>query len=110
VPWHIRASRAVACDNLHLCASNTNNCGAKESLHRRIDSSLFNFSTKYGTTQTLYLAKVHVKCMFPITILTTFFSFKSNDRETWRVILVSEADLFLSKSLRILAERFPAAS
>ena len=36
-----------------------------------------------------------------------FFSakFKSNIRETWRVILVSEADMFLSESLRILAER-----
>ena len=33
------------------------------------------------------------------------FSFKSNVRETWRVILVSEADIFLSESLRILAER-----
>ena len=31
--------------------------------------------------------------------------FKSNVRETWRVILVSEADMFLSESLRILAER-----
>ncbi len=30
---------------------------------------------------------------------------KSNIRETWRVILVSEADIFLSESLRILAER-----
>ena len=33
------------------------------------------------------------------------FSFKSNVRETWRVILVSEADIFLSESLCILAER-----
>ena len=32
-------------------------------------------------------------------------AFKSNVRETWRVILVSEADIFLSESLRILAER-----
>ena len=32
-------------------------------------------------------------------------NFKSNVRETWRVILVSEADMFLSESLRILAER-----
>ena len=32
-------------------------------------------------------------------------TFKSNVRETWRVILVSEADIFLSESLRILAER-----
>ena len=31
--------------------------------------------------------------------------FKSSRRETWRVILVSEADIFLSESLRILAER-----
>ena len=31
--------------------------------------------------------------------------FKSNVRETWRVILVSEADIFLSESLRILTER-----
>ena len=31
--------------------------------------------------------------------------FKSNVRETWRVILVREADIFLSESLRILAER-----
>ena len=31
--------------------------------------------------------------------------FKSNVRETWRVILVSEADIFLTESLRILAER-----
>ena len=30
--------------------------------------------------------------------------FKSNVRETLRVILVSEADMFLSESLRILAE------
>ena len=34
-----------------------------------------------------------------------FCPFKSNIRETWRVILVSEADIFLSESLRILAER-----
>ena len=31
--------------------------------------------------------------------------FKSNVRETWRVILVSEADIFHTESLRILAER-----
>mgnify|MGYP000010793047 CR=1 FL=1 len=31
--------------------------------------------------------------------------FKSNIRETWRVILVSGADIFLSESLRIPAER-----
>ena len=31
--------------------------------------------------------------------------FKSNVRETWRVILVREADIFLSESLRILVER-----
>ena len=31
--------------------------------------------------------------------------FKSNVRETWRVILVSGADIFLSESLRIPAER-----
>ena len=31
--------------------------------------------------------------------------FKSNVRETWRVILVSEADMFFTESLRILAER-----
>ena len=34
-----------------------------------------------------------------------FILIKSNIRETWRVILVSEADIFLSESLRILAER-----
>ena len=39
------------------------------------------------------------------TISEPFFKFKSNVRETWRVILVSEADMFLSESLRILAER-----
>ena len=33
------------------------------------------------------------------------YIFKSNVRETWRVILVREADIFLSESLRILAER-----
>ena len=32
-------------------------------------------------------------------------NFKSNVRETWRVILVSEADIFFTESLRILAER-----
>ena len=32
--------------------------------------------------------------------------FKSNVRETWRVILVSKADIFHTESLRILAERF----
>ena len=37
------------------------------------------------------------KCPFSI--------FKSNVRETWRVILVSEADIFFTESLRILAER-----
>ena len=37
--------------------------------------------------------------------MSTTFKFKSNVRETWRVILVSEADIFLSESLRILAER-----
>ena len=54
------APSAVACDNLHLCAISTNNCGAREALHRRIDSSLFDFSTKHGTMQTLYLVKVYV--------------------------------------------------
>ena len=34
-----------------------------------------------------------------------FCPFKSNIRETWRMILVSKADIFLSESLRILAER-----
>ena len=34
-----------------------------------------------------------------------FCPFKSNIRETWRMILVSKADMFLSESLRILAER-----
>ena len=34
-----------------------------------------------------------------------FCPFKSNIRETWHMILVSEADIFLSESLRILAER-----
>ena len=37
--------------------------------------------------------------------LPYLWAFKSNVRETWRVILVSEADIFLSESLRILAER-----
>ena len=37
-------------------------------------------------------------------ILYSYY-FKSNVRETWRVILVSKADIFLSESLRILAER-----
>ena len=32
-------------------------------------------------------------------------TFKSNVRETWRVILVSEADIFHTESLRIPAER-----
>ncbi len=31
--------------------------------------------------------------------------FKSNVRESWRVILVSKADIFHTESLRILAER-----
>ena len=39
------------------------------------------------------------------TIIASATIFKSNVRETWRVILVSEADMFLSESLRILAER-----
>ena len=39
------------------------------------------------------------------TIIVSATIFKSNVRETWRVILVSEADIFLSESLRILAER-----
>ena len=38
-------------------------------------------------------------------LLNRYMIFKSNVRETWRVILVSEADIFLSESLRILAER-----
>ena len=37
-------------------------------------------------------------------IQSAALQFKSNIRETWRVILVSEADIFLSESLRILAE------
>ena len=32
--------------------------------------------------------------------------FKSNVRETWRVILVSEADIFLSESLRNLSTEY----
>ena len=46
-------------------------------------------------------------CLSHITvrILCFVIIFKSNVRETWRVILVSEADIFLSESLRILAER-----
>ena len=39
------------------------------------------------------------------TIIVSATIFKSNVRETWRVILVSEADIFLSESLRNLAER-----
>ncbi len=37
--------------------------------------------------------------------LKEYKEFKSNVRETWRVILVSEADMFFTESLRILAER-----
>ena len=87
VPWHfVHLARLLA--TTYIFAQVTqNNCGAKESLHRRIDSSLFDFSTKRGTMQTLYLVKVYVS----ITISTTFFSFKSNVRETWRVILVSRS-------------------
>ena len=40
-----------------------------------------------------------------VRILRFVIIFKSNVRETWRVILVREADIFLSESLRILAER-----
>ena len=40
-----------------------------------------------------------------VRILSFVIIFKSNVRETWRVILVREADIFLSESLRILAER-----
>ena len=39
------------------------------------------------------------------TIIVSATIFKSNVRETWRVILVSEADIFLSESLCNLAER-----
>ena len=35
--------------------------------------------------------------------------FKSNVRETWRVILVSEADIFHTESLRIPAEHLSQA-
>ena len=46
-----------------------------------------------------------MECQCMLQRNTKIFIFKSNVRETWRVILVSEADLFLSESLRILAER-----
>ena len=39
------------------------------------------------------------------TIIVSATIFKSNVRETWRVIMVSESDIFLSESLRNLAER-----
>ena len=35
----------------------------------------------------------------------TFQTIQVDVRETWRVILVSEADIFFTESLRILAER-----
>ena len=47
---------------------------------------------------------VHQTYYYPKKLLL-FTIFKSNVRETWRVILVSKADIFLSESLRILAER-----
>ena len=48
-----------------------------------------------------------IKIPYRRYLIVILFSpqFKSNVRETWRVILVSEADIFLSESLRILAER-----
>ena len=49
--------------------------------------------------------RTHRKMIELKTILCKLLLFKSNVRETWRVILVSEADIFLSESLRILAER-----
>ena len=62
---------------------------------------------------TPYPAPHHAKnrpynlCSITYAILPVFIFilFKSNIRETWRVILVSKADIFLSESLRILAER-----
>ena len=55
------------------------------------DSNIILFISSIITSTFLF------QCLIPL--------FKSNVRETWRVILVREADIFLSESLRILAER-----
>ena len=54
-------------------------------------------------TNEIYAVRLEKKGVKPT--LPYLWAFKSNVRETWRVILVSEADIFLSESLRILAER-----
>ena len=58
----------------------------------------------------LYKIFSHLKtfCLYLFHIIFLSY-FKSNIRETWRVILVSEADIFLSESLRILAEHIATA-
>ena len=55
----------------------------------------------------IFAAFYQVECYFspPKEVGVFPTEFKSNIRETWRVILVSGADIFLSESLRIPAER-----
>ena len=65
-----------------------------------------------GAWHIIQPAFINPKCFSLIRVFTVNFlchsgksQFKSNVRETWCVILVSEADIFLSESLYILAER-----
>ena len=69
-------------------------------LAERLSQTEINHLANYRTSllQIQLIFKKNTKTMF-------YFIFKSNVRETWRVILVSEADIFLTESLRILAER-----
>ena len=69
-------------------------------LAERLSQTEINHLANYRTSllQIQLIFKKNTKTIF-------YFIFKSNVRETWRVILVSEADIFLTESLRILAER-----
>ncbi|WP_294340453.1 hypothetical protein, partial [uncultured Clostridium sp.] len=51
-----------------------------------------------------HISQLRTKCDFHAEPPSLKRKFKSNVRETWRVILVSEADIFHTESLRILAE------
>ena len=63
------------------------------------------YSPPFSRAFSFLSAKTYQGTFFVFSQNAPSKQFKSNVRETWRVILVSEADMFLSESLRILAER-----
>ena len=63
------------------------------------------YSPPFSRAFSFLSAKTYQGTFFVFSQNAPSKQFKSNVRETWRVILVSEADIFFTESLRILAER-----